>query len=168
MTTSYNTGNSKHVMKRFLPAAVILLLLALYLIPWKHGTLEEIYSKDLAKEYDYIALIERSPQEPHTKLIDDFMQTQDASALYEYILSLELKEKPFQSRYKSAELFVLYLSSPGDTFKIDILDKNTVMIHSHEPLRGSLLKGSQRIVYTVSDEIDIDFIRSQFSRQTSS
>ena len=163
MTTSYNTSNAKHVMKFLIPAAIILLLLALYLIPWNHGTLETIYQNDLAKGYEYIALIERSPQEPHTKLIDDFTQTQDASALYEYILSLELQEKLFQSRYKSAELFVLYLSSPGDTFKIDILDKNTVMIHSHEPLRGSLLKGSQHIAYTVSDEIDIDFIRSQFS-----
>ena len=167
MTTSYNTGNSKHMIKRSLLAAVILLLLALYLIPWKHGTLEEIYPKDLAKEYDYIALIERSPQEPHIKLIDDFMLSSDASALYEYILSLELKEKSFQSRYNSTELFVIYLSSPGCTFKIDILDENTVVIHYNEPPRGSLLKGSQRIVYTVSDEIDIDFIRNQFSTKAS-
>ena len=168
MTASYNTGNLKHVMKFLIPAAIILLLLAIYLIPWNNGTLEAIYQNDLAKGYEYIALIERSPQEPHTKLIDDFVLSSDASGLYEYILSLDLKEKPLQSRYKSTELFVISFSSPGDTFKIDILDKNTVMIHSHEPLRGSLLKGSQRIVYTVSDEIDIDFIRSQFSRQTSS
>ena len=76
---------------------------------------------------------------------------------------MSTKEKPFQSRYNSTELFVLSLSSPGDTFKIDILDENTVMIHSNETPSGSLLKGSKRIVYTVSDEIDIDFIRSQFS-----